>query len=103
MRFAGQLRGIRQKLHWDYAYIKSAIWSYEKEWRVWDLLTEATPDLHSDYELRPEELEAIYFGCKIDKENKKKIMDAAKAYNSNIAFYQAEKSESEFGLIFNEI
>jgi hypothetical protein len=54
-----------EKLYWEYAYIKSDIWSYEREWRVWDLLPEMEPEMYSDYPICPEEIETIYFGCKI--------------------------------------
>ena len=92
-----------KRLIWDYAYIKSDKWAYEKEWRVWDLKPEGTSDLYSDYKLYPEELEAIYFGCMMGDETKPKIIDAAKAFNPRVSFYQAEKSKTEFGLIFNKI
>jgi len=92
-----------EKLSWDYAYIKSDVWSYQKEWRVWDLLPEAGPELYIDYKLYPEEIESIYFGCKTDDKKRNDIMKAAKAYNPNIFFYLADKSKNSYGLIFNEL
>ena len=92
-----------QTLNWEYAYIKGATWSYEKEWRVWDLLPTLTEELFSDYELHPKEVEAIYFGCKINGEIRKKLIDAARVFNPKIKFYQAQKSTTVYGLQFVEI
>jgi hypothetical protein len=103
------LFGIKEidlkKLAKNYGYIKSSIWSEEKEWRVWDIARETTHNLHKFgyYKLYPQELESIYFGCKIDNENKNKIIAAAKAFNPDITFYQAEKTTTTYGLIFKKV
>jgi Protein of unknown function (DUF2971) len=44
----------------QYAYIKSDVWAYEKEWRVWDLVHDARPSLYSDYPLYSNEIGGIY-------------------------------------------
>jgi len=55
-----------EKLSLEYAYIKSDVWSYENEWRVWDLLSKIEPKLYSDYPLQPKEVGEIYYCKKCD-------------------------------------
>ena len=47
-----------------YIYHKNKIWAYEKEWRVWGTAPEKVKPEFTDYDLRPEEIEAVYFGLK---------------------------------------
>lgn len=102
-----ELVGIKEidheKLYWEYAYTKSEIWAYEQEWRVWDLLPEAKPELFSDYPIYPQELSAIYFGCKTEKEAKKEIISLAKEINKEVRFFQVDKIPDEYKLYCNEI
>lgn len=92
-----------EKLYWEYAYVKSDIWSYEREWRVWDLLPQLESKLYSDYPLYPNEIGAVYFGCKIRTEAKKQIISLAKKDNSETQFFQAQKAIYRYGLDFFEI
>ena len=102
-----ELVGIKEidheKLYWEYAYTKSEIWAYEQEWRVWDLLPEAKPELFTDYPIYPQELSAIYFGCKTKKEAKKEIISLAKEINKEVRFFQVDKIPDEYKLNCNEI
>lgn len=92
-----------KKLTREYARMKSDIWEYEKEWRVWDLPTENKEQLFSDYTLYPEELGAIYLGCSMNDEIKNEIIRAARTFNPSVDFYQSEKSQADYGLIFKKI
>jgi len=92
-----------QKLYWEYAYVKSDIWSYEKEWRVWDLLPDVQSRLYSDYPVYPKELDEIYFGCRIREEDRKAVVLSAKSINPEIRFFQGTKSNDRYGLDFKEI
>src|ERR1700733_10233159 len=47
----------------EYAYEKSDMWAYEKEWRVWDLPTDNNGKLVTDYSLREDEITGVYLGC----------------------------------------
>jgi hypothetical protein len=59
--------------------------------------------LYSDYEVYPEEIVAIYFGCKISKPNKIEIIKLAKEVNPSVVFFQGEKSKEDYGIVFNTI
>ena len=90
-------------LYWRYAYIKSDKWAYEKEWRVWDLLPDRMEELYSDYPLIPEEIAAVYLGCRIPESDKKEIVSLISEKYPRATLFQASKSKSEFRLDFNEI
>jgi hypothetical protein len=92
----------QEKIYWEYARTKSDIWSYEQEWRVWDLLPEAGPELFSDYPLNYRELSRIYFGCRINNMDKKEIIALARKINPQVLFYQAQKAKDRYGLEFTE-
>lgn len=92
-----------EKLYWEYAYVKSDTWTYENEWRVWDLLATVQPEFFSDYPLYPKELVEIYFGSKIREEDRKAIVLSAKTINPEIRFFQAIKSSDRYALDFREI
>ena len=55
----------------QYARVKSDIWEYEKEWRVWYPLPEATEALYEYVPLRQKEIGAIYLGCRMDMHTRK--------------------------------
>jgi hypothetical protein len=85
-----------------YAYIKSDIWAYEKEWRVWDLLPQVEHKLFSGYPLRPNEVGAVYLGCRIAPDIKTQIMRLLSAHPNARAF-QARRASDEFKLYFDPI
>ncbi len=87
-------------LYFRYAYAKSDIWSYEKEWRVWDLLDDAKGVLCSPYELRPNEIATVYFGCKVDPAMKATVLRLLSSHPTATAF-QARKSPDQFKLYFD--
>ena len=53
-----------------YARAKSDIWSYEKEWRLYDLAPSAEPPLYEDSGLKRNEVAAVYLGCRIAEADK---------------------------------
>jgi hypothetical protein len=86
----------------EYAYIKSDIWAYEKEWRVWDLKRAMLDELHSDYPLYANELGAVYFGCRIDPDIRTRIIQLLAGYPNAKAF-QARKAADAFKLNFDAV
>lgn len=92
-----------QKIADKYIYHKNEIWHYEKEWRVWDEVTEKVKPEFTDYNVHPEEIEAVYFGCRTLDRDRAKIMKLAIEVNSNVAFYQGSKSKDGFGIVFDRI
>lgn len=92
-------RPIDQTELLQYAYFKSDVWSYEKEWRVFDLLPTPEKDLFSFYPLREGEIEAVYFGCRIDPVIRARLIELL-ARHPSAALYQGGKSADYFGLSF---
>ncbi|MBW7988857.1 MAG: DUF2971 domain-containing protein [Planctomycetes bacterium] len=91
------------KLYWEYAYIKSDIWSYEQEWRVWDMLPKREKNLYNYNRLYPEEIEAVYFGCRTSEQNRTEIMNLAREVNPKVLFFQGSKCSDKFALTFSQI
>jgi hypothetical protein len=81
---------------------KSSHWQYEEEWRV--VKPVGCPAEGYCYEsFIPEELEAIYLGCKIDPEVLKKIKGFIQKKFKNIKLYQAYTDTQSYGLNFKKI
>ena len=81
---------------------KSKDWEYEKEWRVVTTMR----DKSKDYEILrfpPEEVAAIYLGCRTTDECKREIIEIANAKYPNAKIYQARKHEREFSLVFEPV
>lgn len=87
----------------QYAYMKSDIWSYEREWRVWDLLPRKEESLFSEYPVLSQELEAIYFGCKIDPVSRVDIERLMISRYPLTRSFQARKAEDQFKLYFDAL
>lgn len=90
-------------LYLGYAYIKSDVWSYEKEWRVWDLLPYRQDVLFSDYRLRPNEVGAIYFGCRMSPDDKRTILNVLSQKYPSASVFEARKPRDRFQLDFEAI
>lgn len=75
---------------------------YEKEWRI----VSGLRDKSKPYEIIPfakEEVKAVYLGCKITEENKRKVISIIKDKYPWTAIYQAKKSDNEYKLVFDKI
>lgn len=91
------------ELYFQYAYVKSAVWAYEREWRVWDLRPQPSPTRYHDYPLWDKEVEAVYFGCNIAPESKVAIMSLLSMKYPEAKLFQARKRSDEYRLEFNAI
>ncbi len=81
---------------------KSIDWSYEKEWRI--ILGAKDNSKGFDYRgIGEDELDSIYLGCRMSKEDKVAIINCVKSTRSNIKIFESKKSCSEFKLDFTEI
>ena len=81
---------------------KSKDWEYEKEWRV----VTSMRDKFKDYEILrfpPEEVAAIYLGCRTTDESKREIIEIANDKYPDAKIYQARKHEREFSLVFEPV
>mgnify|MGYP001573316075 FL=1 len=91
------------KLYFRYAYVKSDVWAYEKEWRVWDLKSEPDDRLFSNYPLIPKEVGSVYLGCKIKPEHKSSIISLISQKYPWVNVYQAKKADTKFKLEFQQL
>jgi hypothetical protein len=81
---------------------KSEVWSYEREWRI----VASLRDKAQSFEIlpyAPEEVGAVYLGCKMTPEDRSEIIDITHSRYAKAAIFQAEKHDSEFALRFEEI
>lgn len=86
----------------EYAFVKSSHWAYEKEWRVWTL-EERGQELFTDYQLLPEELEAVYLGCKMEAEQKAAITSLIAQKYPRTQIFQARRPVEEYRLHFDQL
>jgi hypothetical protein len=84
------------------ALSKSDVWAYEKEWRVWTSLRDRT-QAYEIIPFSPEEIQAIYLGCKMTDSDKVQITDVARTKYPRAKVFMAKKHRSRFELIFEEL
>src|ERR1700678_345695 len=77
---------------------KSEDWSYEKEWRILRKASEVGPDRFIDIPFPPEELVAIYWGCRASESSKEEIIAAARTFPAPIKFFQMIDEPKRFEL-----
>jgi Protein of unknown function (DUF2971) len=89
-----------------YTLTKSSHWAYEKEWRC----LQANPDGARDVaplvtlrEILPEEISAVYFGCRISPEHREEILRLVASRVPHAKVFQGLQSETEFKLEFERI
>ena len=93
---------IHTEAHKIITLTKSEAWEYEKEWRVISTLR----DKMQSYQLlpfAPEEVGAVYLGCRICKTHKEKIIQITREKYPSAKIFQAEKHQTEFALNFCEV
>jgi Protein of unknown function (DUF2971) len=84
---------------------KSKEWEYEKEWRVYTFVQPSSIDdgkyLYQIFS--PKEIQAIYFGCKVDEKTIDKIRKEMHPDLSHVEFYNAKRLKWKFGIDFGRI
>ena len=86
------------------ALTKSSHWAYEREWRVVDF--EPNPnckDMFRISRLWPDEVEAVYLGCRMDTEAKEAIRSRLFGVLHHVKIFQASPSRSKFELEFEQV
>ena len=81
---------------------KSEVWAYEKEWRVWSSLRDKTQSFEI-IPFAPEEIGAVYLGCKMSDTDKTQITGIIRSKYSSAKVFAAEKHPSRFELVFNKL
>lgn len=97
------LRAIDTPDFMTLALTKHIGWAYEKEWRV---ITERRPDeppRFADTEFYPEEIDAIYFGCRIDQKDRAALLSMLCGRWSHMCAYDAVPVPKAFALKFRKV
>jgi hypothetical protein len=85
----------------DAVYVKAVDWAYEKEWRLvggWE------PDETAEFiPFNPEEVTALYLGCRMSEADKKEINEIAAKKYVHAPVYEGRKSTQRFGLEFTRV
>jgi Protein of unknown function (DUF2971) len=82
-------------------YVKALDWSYEKEWRLvggWE--HEKTEEY---IPFAPEEMTAIYLGCRMSDADKKAIQELAVNEFAHAPIYSGAKSKNSFAVEFSKL
>ena len=102
------IRPRREDFKNDYDYTiavlatKSEEWSYEKEWRLNNVLPYDMA-INKNYPIYfvKEAITAIYLGCNLDCEKKKKIIEEYSG--RGLPVFEMRLSDNEFGLYFEKV
>lgn len=81
---------------------KGIDWSYEKESRIVSSLRDKSK-ISEIIPFAPEELGAVYLGCRMTDEDKQEIIEITTKKYPKTEIYQAKKHEKEFSLFFEKI
>ena len=92
-----------QRIFDDLAFTKSAEWSYEREWRCYSKLRSPHGPLYEDVSFYPQEIAALYLGCRISQEDKTDVLALLQQDFSHVEAYQARKCSEEFALEFERL
>jgi hypothetical protein len=94
----GAIDGTNNERH-----MKSDIWAYEDEWRVWSLADKTDPPHFTDWPIFSNEIEAIYLGCKIEPDKKREIQKLLSSKHPNVKVFESRKVRDEYKIEFDEM
>ena len=89
-----------------YTLTKSSHWAYQKEWRCLRANPDALRDVAPLVQLNalvPEEIGAIYLGCRISPEDRKAILSLVASRVPHARVFQARRSRTKFALVFERV
>lgn len=84
-------------------YLKSKYWGYEKEWRSVDIIKTIGGNFYTDNNFTLEEIDSVYLGCNIKRQNESQIIKIAKNNFPDAKIFQVIKSKKDFLLDFEKI
>jgi len=87
----------------QYSFTKSYHWQYEKEWRFALNKTSSDDALYEFRPILPQDLNAIYLGCRILEDEKRIILQSIKRFLPQMRVYQAFMDKEEYKLHFERI
>jgi Protein of unknown function (DUF2971) len=79
-------------------YTTSTEWSYEKEYRL--TIHSSIPDNreYGTLQFHPEELTALYLGCRMKNADRQRVMELARTINPSVDIFEARIVPREFRL-----
>ncbi len=86
-----------------YSFTKSLHWQYEREWRFALKKKAASSDLFEYRDILPQELNAIYLGCRMPDADKERIIGLVKKFLAHMHVYQSHPDQTEYKLQFERI
>jgi hypothetical protein len=89
-----------QSLYRRYAYVKSNHWAYEQEWRVWYPFSDTTD--HDFIPIRPAELKAVYFGCRMDREVQTRLTTLLRVGFPGARLLKSHRRSDDYALEFHD-
>lgn len=99
----GQKELALDNLFTKFATTKSTHWAYEKEWRCIGRDSQNDGNLFEFVNILPEEIEGIYFGCKMPKNEQNEIQNLITGDFSHVKLFQAHKHPKRYELEFTEL
>ena len=97
------LRAMDVADFYSLALTKHIGWAYEKEWRTISARRLGEPPGFADTLFYPEEIEAIYFGCKIDPQERAILLSMLSGQWSHVCAYDAVPIPKAFALEFRKV
>lgn len=92
-----------EDLYDSWFFTKSTCWSYEKEWRVFGFSKSLKYQGFDLYKFSPEEIGAVYLGCRMEEKLKFQILDLVAHKYPRCNIFQSKIREKEYGLDFMPI
>lgn len=86
------------------AFTKSEHWQYEYEWRCFLNNGDGSrdlPDLFDAYHLEPEEISAVYLGCRMSPDDRAAISRIVREQLPETHLFQARRSRTQFAVEFD--
>jgi len=93
--------GNSHQLYRDLAFVKAEGWRYENEWRC--ITYRNDEGLFGDYPFFPEEIMAVYFGCRIASEDRDELLRLMVADFPGAQAFQVRVHESEYALVVDRV
>jgi hypothetical protein len=84
-------------------YTKSSVWNYENEWRILDKNVGVGAQPFADRVFYPQELVAIFLGCRILPENRARIIAAVSNWETPVSLFQMKEERIRFELTVESI
>ena len=79
-------------------YTKSSVWAYENEWRVLDKKRTGEVGAFAYREFHPQELDAVYLGCRMLPEDRKRIIELVASWGAPVSLFQTRDCRIRFEL-----